>query len=81
MYFLFFSKRDNAVSKLLLWLSILELIFGVIAGFNAGQPKDVVEDFNMASALIWWVAGVFTTAFTLGLSEIIELLQGIRNKA
>lgn len=64
---------SNATAKALIVVGALLACAAAIAGF-------IVAQFSVVFMWIIWVSGIILVAFFFGISEIINLLEIIKNK-
>ncbi len=75
------QKNSNAISTALIVIAWIIFIFGFIAGIIFGVAgADAYSSFAITIALIYWVTSFISGVFILGFSEIIKLLNDIKNK-
>lgn len=80
--------HNNAIATAIRVIAVLTYICGFIAGiiFAANQPSfsslygSHSNQFSWVVAFIWWGASFISGTFILGFSEIIKLLNDIKNK-
>ncbi len=80
--------HNNAIATVIRVIAVLTYICGFIAGivFAANQPSysslygSHSNQFSWVVAFIWWGASFISGTFILGFSEIIKLLNDIKNK-
>lgn len=70
------SKKGNSVAKTLFTVGVLEIIIGIFIGAFAA---DAVYPSSSLLFLLYSFAGLVLGFGTIGLSEIIKLLQNINN--
>src|SRR5690554_2841434 len=63
-------NSSNRIARVLFIIGILEIIVCCIIGLMIGQPM---------LTMMWWIGGFVSGMIITGLSEIIKLLQEIRN--
>lgn len=75
------QREKNSSGVLIKTLAILTYIGGFILGLVCGNGFAIYGEFFMPAALIVWVSGFFYGTLLYGFSEIINLLQGIKDNS
>ncbi|GGH18810.1 hypothetical protein [Paenibacillus segetis] len=71
--------KENKISIILAWIGIIYIVVGFILGLVLGKDSDGYEQV-WSLTFIWWVGGLISGMFFIGLSEIIEQLHRINMK-
>ncbi len=69
------EKSNNKIASIIKVVSWLILIIGIIVGIVIAVDDEVNE-----MVISIWLGSALATLFFLGFAEIIQLLQGIKNK-
>ncbi len=69
------EKANNKIASIIKVVSWLILIIGIIVGIVIAVDDEVNE-----MVISIWLGSALATLFFLGFAEIIQLLQGIKNK-
>ncbi len=72
------GEHANGVAAALRFIAWATYIGAFLLGVFLG--RDLYCDFSLTLASIYWVAGFVSGTMFLGFSEIIQLLQDIKNK-
>ncbi len=74
--------KPNGVAKALRILAWIVFIGGAIMGIILGNVENSYgyTSFNIAVAIIYWVAAFISGMMFIGFAEIIKLLEDIKNK-
>ena len=73
------SAKTNAVAVLLRVIAIVTYAIGFLIGILMGGAS--LGGFSITLALVYWVVAFIAGSMMLGFSEIIKLLQDIKNSA
>lgn len=73
------ENNRNTLSKILFFLGIGIIIFAVFFGIFHSASDSYDNTVNWSVALPIWVAGIVSGLVFLGFSEVIRLLQDIRD--
>ncbi|MFB4473328.1 hypothetical protein ACDI16_10305 [Oceanobacillus caeni] len=76
----------NLVSKTLFYLGILEIVAGLVTGIAMGNTEALglygsYTEFSWTIFLICFFSGFIAGLIIIGFSEIIRLLQDIKDQA
>lgn len=74
------QQDSNGIGNALKVIGIIEIGLAVIASFIIGTNSGGSSDFNIVTALIWWISGIVGGMFFIGFGEVISLLQRILNR-
>ena len=69
----------NVIKAIAIIIYIIALIWGIIAGCDMDYWHNKVN-FEFGTALLYWSVGFISGTMMLGFSEIIRLLQAIKDK-
>ncbi|ANS75045.1 hypothetical protein AWM70_10885 [Paenibacillus yonginensis] len=73
-------NNRNLTSRILFWIGIVILAFGFVSGFVAGSlTAGEDSDFKFTAALSVWASYMIPGCLIIGFSEVIRLLQDVRD--
>lgn len=73
------GEQKNNIGTVIKTLAILTYIGGAILGLVCGSTFGIYNEFSMPVALVIWISDFCMGTLLYGFSEIINLLQGIKD--
>lgn len=74
------TPHTNAIATAIRVIAVLTYISGFITGIVLGDNLSSYYSYNWTATIICWIASIIIGTFILGFSEIIKLLDEIKNK-
>lgn len=74
------TPHTNSIAIAIRVIAVLTYICGFITGIVLGNILSSYYSYNWTAAIICWIASLIIGTFILGFSEIIKLLDEIKNK-
>lgn len=74
------TPHTNAIAMAIRVIAVLTYICGFFTGIVLGDNLSSYYSYNWSAAIICWIASIIIGTFILGFSEIIKLLDEIKNK-
>ncbi len=74
------TQHTNSIAIAIRVIAVLTYICGFITGIVLGDNLSSYYSYNWTAAIICWIASIIIGTFILGFSEIIKLLDEIKNK-
>lgn len=70
--------ESNKISKVILWIGIIEIVLAFIIGIVSGQPESSYDSFQWGVAFTWWAGGFVSGMLFIAFSEVIKILHETR---
>ena len=74
------TQHTNSIAMAIRVIAVLTYICGFFTGIVLGDNLSSFYSYNWTAAIICWIASIIIGTFILGFSEIIKLLDEIKNK-